>query len=137
MRVIIDNLKLYGYGNARAVILLYTIAIGGRHMEQSVFVTRCAQYAEQHWDECLYMDKVAKDMNCSVSYIEKVFIKEKGITFKQYFTEIKMDRAYMLLLDGNSVTEVAAKLDYSISGFWKVFKRKYNIAPSKIKDNRR
>ena len=71
---------------------------------------------------------------CFISeiYLRKLFLKHLGTTPYKKLTEIRMNRALLLLLEKRSVSEVAESVGFSdIYSFSRAFKSYYGKSPSK------
>ena len=89
------------------------------------------QYIENNFDKNISLDDVAHHIGLSSNYLSKYFKKVENINFKDYATNIRIEKAKMLLetSDGN-VTEIAEKLGYTdVSYFSYAFKKKTGFSP--------
>jgi len=53
-------------------------------MRGKIVVKKIADYIEEHLDEDLPLDKIAKDLNYSKYYIARIFAQETGVTIYKY-----------------------------------------------------
>ena len=66
--------------------------------------------------------------------LSKLFHTQTGISLNQYFISKKMEAASVLLEQGESVTEVSNKLQYSsVHAFSRAYKNHFNLPPSGLK----
>lgn len=99
-------------------------------MKRIITVTKII-YAEK-----ISLDQIAENMYLSPFYISKIFKSETGDTPIRHLINIRLERAKEILEKGecNSIQEVAAKAGYEDAyHFSKLFKKKYNVPPSKVK----
>lgn len=99
-------------------------------------VEQIVNYFEDHYAEKISLDQIAENMYLSPFYISKIFKSETGDTPIRHLINIRLERAKEILEKGecNSIQEVAAKVGYDDAyHFSKLFKKKYNVPPSKIK----
>lgn len=99
-------------------------------------VEQIVNYFEDHYAEKISLDQIAENMYLSPFYISKIFKSETGDTPIRHLINIRLERAKELLENGecNSIQEVAAMVGYDDAyHFSKLFKKKYNIPPSRIK----
>lgn len=99
-------------------------------------VEQMISYFEDHYREKISLDQIAGNMYLSPFYISKIFKSETGDTPIRYLINIRLERAYELLMKGEagSVREAAASVGYEdVYHFSKLFKKKYGIPPSKVK----
>ncbi len=81
------------------------------------------------------MDQIAENMYLSPFYISRIFKSETGDTPIRYLIDIRLEHAKEILESGNytSIQEVAAQVGYDDAyHFSKLFKKKYDVPPSKI-----
>ncbi len=99
-------------------------------------VEQIVNYFEDHYAEKISLDQIAENMYLSPFYISKIFKSETGDTPIRHLINIRLERAKEILEKGecNSIQEAAAKVGYDDAyHFSKLFKKKYNVPPSKIK----
>ena len=93
------------------------------------------RYIERHYDQRLYLKDLAQQFYLAPNYCCSLFIKYKKMTFSQYVTELRMQRAMRLLgrpsLSINNVAKSVGFDDYTY--FNKVFKRYFQCTPSEYK----
>lgn len=98
-------------------------------------VEQIRNYFEDHYAEKISLDQIAENMYLSPFYISKIFKSETGDTPIHYLIDIRLERAREILEKGecNSIQEVAAAVGYEDAyHFSKLFKKKYNVPPSKV-----
>ena len=99
-------------------------------------VERIVSYFENHYNEKISLDRIAENMYLSPYYISKIFKSETGDAPISYLIDIRLSHAMELLKNGScdSVQQAAQMVGYDDAyHFSKLFKKKYNISPSKIK----
>jgi len=91
---------------------------------------------EENYGDCtLSIEKICSELNVSSAYFSTIFKRETGKTFLNYLTEIRMEKA-ILLLDGTEEKTyiISEKVGYSEPNYFSyVFKKKYGMAPSKYR----
>lgn len=93
-------------------------------------------YFEEHYAERISLDTIAENMYLSPYYISRVFKSETGDTPIHHLINIRLERAMELLKSGscNSIREAAESVGYEdVYHFSKLFKKKYNVSPSKVR----
>lgn len=99
-------------------------------------VEQIINYFSDHYAEKISLDQIAENMYLSPFYISRIFKSETGDTPIRYLIDIRLEHAKEILESGNytSIQEVAAQVGYDDAyHFSKLFKKKYDIPPSKIK----
>ena len=82
-------------------------------------------------DENISLKQVAKEVNVSANYLSAVFSQEMGITFVEYLTSKRMDRARELLrITDKRSGEVAAEVGYKDPHYFSfLFKKTQGCTP--------
>jgi|GEM_PF-2063105 len=93
------------------------------------------KYVDEHYRENIRLEDVVKAVSLSVSYFCFVFKKETGITFMDYLTNYRLEKAKQLLLETDlKVYEVAEQVGYfDVRHFTKQFKRKFGMKPVELR----
>lgn len=97
-------------------------------------VEQIKKYLDQHYQEKISLDQIARNMYLSPFYISKIFKTETGDTPINYLIELRMERAREILESGQagSIQNVAAQVGYEDAyHFSKLFKKHFGIAPSR------
>ena len=83
--------------------------------------------AENYMSENISLNSVAESVNMNPSYFSSVFRKEKGITFVEYLTRVRMERAKELLVCSSmKISEIAYRVGYNDPQYFSYLFRKYN-----------
>lgn len=92
-------------------------------------------YIEQHLDEDLHVESIARSLFISPEHIIRTFRKEKGQTPYQYINARKMLRAKELLrLENLSLKEIATMVGYSsLNAFSTQFKNTMGVSPREFR----
>lgn len=92
-------------------------------------------YIEQHLDEDLHVESIARSLFLSPEHIIRTFRKEKGQTPYQYIKARKMLRAKELLrLENLSLKEIATMVGYSsLNAFSTQFKNTMGVSPREFR----
>lgn len=80
----------------------------------------------------LTLDKVASTVNVSPNYFSSLFNQENGMTFIEYLTDIRMEKAKdYLRCSGRKITEIGFLVGYQDSHYFSyIFKKTQNCTPS-------
>lgn len=93
---------------------------------------QAVDYIDEHYaDEDLSLNRVAREINISANYLSAVFSQEKGITFTEYVTGKRMDRARELLRATDKRSgEIAAAVGYRDPHYFSfLFKKTQGCTP--------
>lgn len=83
----------------------------------------------------LTLDKVASTVNVSPNYFSSLFNQETGMTFIEYLTDIRMEKAKEYLrCSGRKITEIGYLIGYQDSHYFSyIFKKTQNCTPSEYR----
>jgi len=100
-------------------------------------IVRAKQFIEQHYQEKLSLDAVAKAVNTDRYYLCKLFKKLTGLTFTAYLSRMRIEVARNLLLNPNlRISEIAFEVGFqSLTHFNLVFKRILGESPSSYRSH--
>lgn len=95
-------------------------------------IRQAKEFLEQHFtDPELSLNEVATHVNLSASYFSVVFSQETGQTFKEYLTEIRLNKAKELLrMTSLRSAEIAYQVGYNDPHYFSsVFKKNTGLSP--------
>ncbi|KQO18431.1 response regulator [Paenibacillus sp. Leaf72] len=108
--------------------------------KNSDIVTKAVDYVIANYsNENVNLQEAARSLAVNPSYLSHIFKKEKGQSFTEYLTNIRLDKAIELLNGVSSdglmslkVVDVSMKVGYTDPYYFsKCFKKKFGIVPSK------
>ncbi len=80
--------------------------------------------------------QIAEQFYISPTQLYRIFIKEMGISPKQYLISYRIEKAKKLLLEGSTVNYAAYQCGFSdLYYFSKFFKKLYGVSPTEYKKN--
>lgn len=102
---------------------------------ESPFIRRAKEFIAHNQAENLTLDKVAKVVNTSTFYFCKMFKKATGLTFTEYLTRIRIEKAKNLLLNPHlRISEIAFEVGFqSLSQFNRAFRKVSGETPTKYR----
>lgn len=94
-------------------------------------VKEACRYVSLHLNRRISLEEVAEHLHLNPSYFSRLFKKETGVTFIEYVTRMKMERAKELLDQTlHSVGDICEQLGYdNQSYFIKTFKAHAGVTP--------
>jgi AraC-like DNA-binding protein len=100
--------------------------------EEPPLITRAKRFIGEHQAESLSLEQMAGTLNVSTFYFCKMFKKATGLTFTDYLSRARIERAKNLLLNPNlRVSEAAYDCGFvSLTHFNRVFKRVTGKSPT-------
>jgi AraC-like DNA-binding protein/ligand-binding sensor protein len=99
---------------------------------ENPLITRAKEFIDRNQAEDLSLSVVARAVNTSTFYFCKMFKKATGLTFTEYLSRVRVEKAKNLLLNPHvRVSEVAFEVGFqSLSQFNRVFKRIAGLSPT-------
>ncbi len=106
------------------------------HAEPEMII-KARRYITDHYETPLSLGDAARAVNTSVHYFCKMFKQATGITFTDYLTRIRVEKAKNLLINPNKrISEVAFDVGFeSLSQFNRSFKRITGKSPTDYRKN--
>ncbi|MDR3643719.1 MAG: AraC family transcriptional regulator [Clostridia bacterium] len=96
---------------------------------------RIILYVNEHYDKELRLPIVAKEFYMNASYFSEFFKKNMGVSFSDYLTMVRINKALSLLYSENlSTTEIAFRCGFNnLSSFFSSFKKCTGMNPGEYK----
>ena len=115
-------------------LLANQLAIRASHPEPES-VVRARQFMHDHQGEDLALGDVARAVNMSTFYFCKTFKKATGLTFTDYLSRTRIEKARQLLVNPNvRVSEVAFEAGFqSLTHFNRTFHRVVGESPTEFR----
>ena len=106
-----------------------------RQASRSPFLEQARRFLAEHRNTDLSLSQVAGQFNLSPCHFCKVFKTQTGLTFTEYRTRVRVERAREPLVGGRlRISEVAFEAGFnSIPHFNRVFRRYVGSAPSEYR----
>ncbi|RTE11226.1 response regulator [Paenibacillus whitsoniae] len=111
--------------------------IAGKHSTESAKVIQEAvAYIRSNLQLNLTVNHCAKQVHLSGSYFANLFKRHTGITFNQFVTQERMERAKAMLLEDRHVQEISDTLGFVERRYFSdVFKKQIGMTPSEFKQH--
>jgi AraC-like DNA-binding protein/ligand-binding sensor protein len=111
------------------------LAVQEEHSE-SPQITKARSFIQEHQDEDLSLEQVARAVNMSAFYFCKMFKKATGMTFTDYLARVRVEKVKNLLLNPHKrISEAAFEAGFqSLSQFNRVFRRVAGESPTTYRD---
>ncbi|RRJ62798.1 AraC family transcriptional regulator [Paenibacillus oralis] len=103
-----------------------------RNSERAISTIESAKlYIERHLSEDLSLEAVSAKVFISPKYLSKLFKEELGVTYTDYITGRRMERAKVLIENNNmTVEQIASTVGYGTAAYFiKRFKEMYGCTP--------
>lgn len=100
---------------------------------ESMLVYKIIDYLDANIYTIETLHELENEFNYSYNYLSSVFTKTTNFSISEYYLKLKMAKAMELLEEGNNVTKVSEKLNYSsIHNFSRAFKKYFGINPKEV-----
>lgn len=103
-----------------------------RNSERAISTIESAkEYIEQHLSGDLSLEAVSAKVFISPKYLSRLFKEELGVTYTDYITSRRMERAKVLIENNNmTVEQIASTVGYGTAAYFiKKFKEMYGCTP--------
>ncbi|MEF3309150.1 helix-turn-helix domain-containing protein [Paenibacillus sp. GYB004] len=89
-------------------------------------------YIDEHYNEDLYLDKIADKMNVSVKYVSRVFKEKTGMNITDYISQVRISKAKELLVHSDlPIGAIAEKVGiHNRTTFLRTFKKVEGLSPN-------
>ncbi len=104
---------------------------------QNQMFTQLLEYVNANFNRDIKLSDVARSNFVSERYVAQLFSRHYNMSFLQYLTKLRMERAKKLLLTTQkTISEISREVGYSNGSYFnKVFKKYYNQTPNTIRKN--
>lgn len=111
--------------------------LGEESVDDSGIIQKIRNLVEKEYMHDVSLSYVAEKVNLAPAYVSYVFKKETGKTLIKYITEIKMEKAKLLLEEGTMrVGEIARACGYENQSYFnRAFKNYYGLTPKQFREN--
>jgi Response regulator containing CheY-like receiver domain and AraC-type DNA-binding domain len=102
-----------------------------RHKDTVDFMVR---YINQNYGSDISLNDISKQLYLSCNYLNQIFQRDIGETFKNYLIRMRMEKAKDLLMEGKHyIYEVAEMVGYkNVSYFSNIFRKYTGYKPSEV-----
>lgn len=113
------------------------IEAGEQELKHGTFVREAIRYLDEHLAEPVSLREVADRLHLNASYFSVLFKEQTGLTFSDYLTRRRVQRAKELLAGTRlPIQEIAERVGYqSAKYFAKVFRSLESVSPGQYRQN--
>ena len=100
---------------------------------------KAKKYIDMHYQEDISLDDLSGMYDISPFYFSKVFKTQTGVTFTDYITGVRVNKARELLEGTNkSMKEICSEVGYSDPNYFsRIFKKNTGVTPTEYKEGKR
>ncbi len=98
-----------------------------------LLIEKAVEYIDQHYQNSdLSVDTLCNYLNVSATYFSTLFKREMGMSFVNYLTKVRLDKALQLLNTTDEKTyNISTMVGYMEPNYFSyVFKKQYGVSPS-------
>ena len=122
-----------------AQLLISAAALSGARPkgEDADYVRTAKAYVERNYSHEIHVGDIARYIHIHPAYLQRLFKKECGVSVVDYLTEVRMKKAYDLLLRTNmSILDIANGVGiHSQQYFTRLFKKSMGITPKALRSS--
>ncbi len=124
---------------ARSLNRFMELVFGMVEVKHSNVMHSALTYIGANFSRSLSLGEVAEHVGYSAAYFSRIFREEMGLTFKEYLSELRIEKSKSLLLAGPvSVAEVCHLVGFNDqSYFCKIFRDTVGVSPDKFRKRTR
>ncbi|NNM67190.1 MAG: response regulator [Spirochaetales bacterium] len=130
-----------GSEQAREVFKKFFLRWTRRHQPAPGFspvVDRAMRFLRENFQKAISLEDAAQAVGVHAQYLSRLFTQERGESFVDVLTRLRMSKARELLREGASVKETAASLGYADANYFsRLFKKWEGVPPGDFADGKR
>lgn len=106
------------------------------NVKQRFLLSNICDYINEHLDEDLSLDALAREFYVSKYHISHVFKDNMGMPVHKYLLRKRLDASKNSILSGVPLHEVAQTFGFKdYTSFFRAFKKEFGMAPKEFKDS--
>lgn len=109
-----------------------------RIYSSKVLIDKAKEYVLRNYDDCdISVEILSSHLHVSPTYFSTIFKRETEMSFVNFLTAVRLEKAVKLLNTTEDKTYIIAeKVGYSEANYFSyVFKKKYGVSPSRYRSN--
>ncbi|HEX2955171.1 MAG TPA: helix-turn-helix transcriptional regulator, partial [Bacillota bacterium] len=88
----------------------------------------------QYKNDALNLEEVARQVCVTPYYLSRLFHAEMGMTFTDYLTKTRLEKAVQLLQNGVSVKEICYQVGYNDPNYFsRLFRKVFGVPPTEYR----
>lgn len=97
-------------------------------------VVRIKEYIQSHFSSEISLNEIAGKFYLNPYYLSQLFKKKTGMTYQNYVTMLRMEKAKQLLRENRKVYEVCEQVGYSDTAYFsRIFEKTVGCKPSEYR----
>lgn len=100
-------------------------------------ITGIMKYIQDHYNEPIQMEELAKKWKISSRYVRKYFAGQIGMSCSEYITALRMNKAKEMLWESRkTITDIALETGYGTPQYFsRIFKSEVGMSPSEYRSS--
>lgn len=96
-------------------------------------IVQAKLYIENNYDKEINLDLISREASFSKFHFLRLFKNSFGLTPNQFLTEVRLNNARKLLLEGVSIQDTCWQVGFnSVNSFSNLFKSRFGTSPTKF-----
>lgn len=103
--------------------------------EENPLIVKVCDYLDHNLSQDISLEQMANIINVSPFYLSKLFKEEKGITFINFISDKRLEKARDLLEHSDlSIKEITSEIGYNDQNYFsRIFKNKFGLSPKEYR----
>ncbi|MGE5607609.1 MAG: response regulator [Bacteroidota bacterium] len=117
------------------IVALALIVKDGRINQVKAIIHQAKSIIDQQFTQHISLEDISHIVGISPFYFSRLFREEMGISFSEYVTKLRMEKAGAILCQGISVKECCFSVGYNDPNYFsRIFRKYYDMTPSEYRD---
>jgi two-component system, response regulator YesN len=119
----------------RRIIALTLVVKEGRINQVKTIIRQAKDLIDRQFTEQLNLEDISHTIGISPFYFSRLFREEMGVSFSEYMTKLRLEKAVFLLAQGFSIKDCCFSVGYNDPNYFsRIFRKYYNMTPSEYRD---
>lgn len=112
--------------------------VNKKSVHENQVVANATSYINENYAKDISLDELSRELNLSPYYLSKLFKEEVGVTFMEYLTNLKIERAKELLSESMlTMKEICVEIGYADPNYFsRIFKKTVGMTPTEFREGK-